>query len=113
MGDKPSKDNFWENQNAARQTYICKLCGEDVEKVEEHHPIPEKIGGKETILYCLICHRHDEALIKKLIGEIETGTIQLDYEGKDPYTDRRAALRTALEEFHKKQEELGEQEILF
>ena len=77
---------------------ICKLCGKDVKKVWEHHyPVPEELGGTDTIPVCARCHRRDHQLFDRLRQEVERGDIQLDIGGTDPHADRRAAIKAALE----------------
>ncbi len=69
-----------------------------MKKVYQHHyPLPEKLGGTETISVCPPCHQLDHQLFDRLREEVENGDIQLDLDGNDPYADRRAAIKAALE----------------
>jgi hypothetical protein len=64
---------------------------------QHHYPLPEELGGTETIPVCARCHQLDHQLIDRLKQEVERGDIQLDLAGNDPYADRRAAIKAALE----------------
>ena len=80
---------------------ICKLCRKDVKKVLQHHyPLTEELGGKETIPVCNPCHLRDHQLFERLKKEVERGDIQLDLDGNDPYAERRAKIKAALEHIH-------------
>ena len=77
---------------------ICKLCRKDKKKVLQHHyPLTEKYGGTETIPVCHPCHRRDHQIFDRLVMEVESGDIQLDMDRNDPYADRRAKIKAALE----------------
>ena len=77
---------------------ICKLCGKDAKEILLHHyPIAEELGGTETIPVCRPCHWRDHQIFKRLLLEEERGDIQLDIDGNDPYAERRAEIRAALE----------------
>ena len=64
---------------------------------QHHYPLPEKLGGTETISVCARCHQFDHQLFDRLKQEVERGDIQLDLAGNDPHADRRATIKAALE----------------
>lgn len=77
---------------------ICKLCRKDVKKVLQHHyPITEELGETNTIPVCRPCHRLDHQIFDRLKLEVKRGVIQLDLDGNDPYAERKAKIRAALE----------------
>lgn len=81
-----------------RELAICKLCGKQAKRIRKHHyPLPEELGGTETIPVCDSCHQLDHQLFDRLKREVERGDIQLDLDGYDPHVDRRAAIKAALE----------------
>jgi len=78
---------------------VCKLCGENVTKILQHHyPVPRELEGTEMVPVCYSCHMRDHRLIGKLKDEIESGSIQKDLWGQDPHRERRALLRQAIDE---------------
>ncbi len=80
---------------------VCKLCRKDVKEVVRHHyPITKELGGTETIPVCRSCHRRDHHKFDRLKREVERGSIPLDLEGNDPYAERRAGIKAALERIH-------------
>lgn len=65
--------------------------------LQHHYPLPEKLGGTETITVCPHCHQIDHQLFNRLRQEVERGDVELDLFGNDPYADRRAVIKAALE----------------
>jgi phosphatidylserine/phosphatidylglycerophosphate/cardiolipin synthase-like enzyme len=80
-----------------KQTKICQLCGKNVKKGYNHHYLTRKLDETKTFFVCPRCHQLDHHLIDQLKWQIDNGYIQPDLNGKDPYADRRAAIKAAQE----------------
>jgi hypothetical protein len=77
---------------------ICRLCRKEVKKVLQHHyPVTEELGGTQTIPVCHPCHRRDHILFDRLRNEVEKGYLQLTIDGFDPYAERKAQIKAALD----------------
>lgn len=79
---------------------ICMLCRKLKKVIQHHYPLTEEFGETKTIPVCHRCHRHDHQIFDRLVLEVERGDIQLGIEGNDPYAERRAKIRAALERIH-------------
>jgi len=77
---------------------ICLLCRRPVRKgLQHHYPLTRELGEEKTILVHPSCHQRDHQLFNRLVKEVERGDVQLDLEENDPYADRRAKIKVALE----------------
>ena len=91
----------------------CSFCHQKVKILLNHHyPIPESLGGRETVKMCSRCHAKDHRLypdwlIRRLIDEIEGRCEpEKDMFGEDPHAERRKLIQEELKcaEEEKKQQ---------
>jgi len=91
----------------------CSFCHQKVKILLNHHyPIPESLGGRETVKMCRRCHAKDhrlypDELIQELMDDIRFGrSPRLNMFGEDPHAERRKLIQEATkraEEEEKKQ----------
>lgn len=95
----------------------CSFCHQKVKILLNHHyPIPESLGGRETVKICSRCHAKDHRLypdwlILRLIDEIEGRRMpDFDMFGEEPHAERKKLIQEAMKRAVEKPKFLGDED---
>jgi len=98
------------NDKMKREKPVCLWCREVKKLLNHHYPIPESLGGRETIAICHCCHGQDHArypddLIQRMIDEIKGHRVtELDLFGEDPHAERKRLIQEAMKREEEKEQ---------